>query len=237
MLPQDKQKKLGRLPSCSPPKSVVFCDQKYFLQNLLSSLPHTVCDGCFSSLYFLKDHPGVAVGHFGIGAPTTASKMEELITWGVSQFVTIGTAGSLQTKAKRGDLVLCEKAIRDEQISHNYLPTAKYIHAPRRMSTKLQMQMKKMNIPFHIGSTWTTDNLYKQTDEEVEQYRIEGVLTVEREAAALFAVAHCYQVDLAALFTISDPAKDLLWQPHFDDPQVQQGLKTALDVAVLATIQ
>lgn len=44
--------------------------------------------------------------------------------------------------------------------------------------------------------------------EEVAQYREEGVLTAEMEAAALFAVALKRTVSAAAIFTISDTLGD-----------------------------
>ncbi len=230
----ENRRQFGRLPSSLAPKTVIFCYQSHFFKSVLEKMPHKQCDGCFSKLHFLTNYPGVAIADFGAGAPIAAAKMEELIAWGVLQFISIGTAGSLQTKAKVGDVVICEKAIRDESTSQNYLPAAKYIHAPRRMTNKLQMQLKKADIPFHIGSTWTTDSLYKQTAEEIVLYQKENVLTVEMEAAALFAVAHFFQVDLGALFTISDSHFDLIWQPHHEDERIQKGLQALLQTALAA---
>lgn len=225
----------GRLPKSTAPKTVIFCYQNRFFKEILEEMPHQQCDGCFSKLFFLNDYPGVGIGDFGVGAPASALKMEELITWGVQQFISIGTAGSLQTKAGIGDIVVCEKAIRDETTSHHYLPPTKYIHAPRRMTNKLQLQLKKADVPFLIGSTWTTDSFYRQTAEEVSLYQREGVITVEMEAAALFAVAHFYQVDLGAMFTISDAHSDLVWQPRQEDERTAKGLRTLLKIALAAS--
>jgi uridine phosphorylase len=230
------RKQFGRLPTAPPPKTVIFCYQGRFLKSVLSRMPHQSCDGCFSKLHFLTDCPGVAIGDFGIGAPAIASKMEELIAWGVEQFISIGTAGTLQIKAGIGDIVLCEKAVRDEGTSSHYLPLAKYIHAPRRMTNKLLQELKKAELSHHIGSTWTTDGFYRQTKEEVQRYQKEGVITVEMEAAALFAVAHFYQVDLGALFTISDSHADLIWQPHLEEEKVNHGLNILLDIALNAAM-
>lgn len=231
----DHRRQFGRLPSTPPPKTVIFCYQGRFLKQILEEMAHRQCDGCFSKLYYLTDYPSVAIGDFGIGSPVIAAKMEELITWGVEQFISIGTAGSLQTKVGIGDIVICEKAIRDEGTSHHYLPPTKYIHAPRRMTNKLLNLLKKGSIPHHIGSTWTTDSFYRQTAEEVQHYQKEGVLTVEMEAAAMFAVAHFYQVDLGAMFTISDSHADLTWQPHLEDERPRQGLRALLKVALDAS--
>jgi uridine phosphorylase len=231
----EHRRQYGRLPASPAPKTVIFCYQGHFLNQALEKMPHKQCDGCFSKLFYLTEHPGVAIGDFGIGAPLVAAKMEEFIAWGVQQFISIGTAGSLQSKVGVGDLIICEKAIRDEGTSHHYLPPAKYIHAPRRMTNKLQNLLKKAILPYHMGSSWTTDSFYRQTAEEVQLFQKEGVLTVEMEAAALFAVAHFHQVDLGAMFVISDTHVNLVWQPHLEDDCLRQGLNSLLKIALEAS--
>ncbi len=231
----EHRRQYGRLPNSPAPKTVLFCYQGRFMNQALEKMPHQQCEGCFSKLFYLTDYPGVAIGDFGIGGPAMAAKMEEFIAWGVQQFISIGTAGSLQMKANIGDLIICEKAIRDEGTSHHYLPPTKYIHAPRRMTNTLQNLLKKASLPHHIGSTWTTDSFYRQTLEEIQFFQKEGVLTVEMEAAALFAVAHFHQVDLGAMFVISDTHASLEWQPHLEDERIRQGLTSLLNIALEAS--
>ncbi len=231
----EQKRRLARLPTTSAPKTVIFCNQNHFLKKTLDLMSYRQCDGCFSKLYYLTEYPEVAIANFGLGASVIALKMEELIAWGVEQFISMGTAGSLQTKAKIGSLVVCEKAIRGESTSQHYLPATKYIHAPRRMTNKLQLQLKKENIPFLIGSTWTIDRFQEQAAEEIALYQKEGVLTVESETAALFAVAHFYQVDLSAFFTISDAYSDLIWQSNLEEENIEKGLRTLLKIALAAS--
>lgn len=231
----EHRRQYGRFPSTPAPKTVIFCYHGRFLNQVLEEMAHRPCDGCFSKLYYLTDYPSVAIGDFGVGAPIVAAKMEEFISWGVQQFISIGTAGSLQKKVAIGDAILCDKAIRDEGTSHHYIPPTKYIHAPRRMTNKLQELLKSDNVPHHIGCSWTTDSFYRQTAEEVEHYQKEGVLSVEMEAAALFAVAHYHKVDLAAMFTISDTHAELEWQPHLEDERPRRGLHQLLKIALKAS--
>lgn len=231
----EHRRQYGRLPSSPAPKTVIFCYQGRFLNQALEKMPHQQCDGCFSKLFYLTEYPDVAIGDFGFGGPLIAAKMEEFIAWGVQQFISIGTAGSLQPKAGVGDLIICEKAIRDEGTSHHYLPPTKYIHAPRRMTNKLQTLLKKTTLPHHVGSTWTTDSFYRQTAEEVQLFQQEGVLSVEMEAATLFAVAHFHQIDLGAMFVISDTHANLVWQPHNEEDRTRQGLGSLLKIALEAS--
>ncbi len=118
-------KTVGRYPSKPAPHTFIFCYQGRFLETVLQNYRHETSDGCFSKVYFLSDYPGVAIADFGIGAPAVALKLELLIAWGVKRFVSIGTAGGLQKNIGIGDIIVCDRAIRDEGTSHHYLPYAK----------------------------------------------------------------------------------------------------------------
>ena len=71
---------------------------------------------------------------------------------------------------------------------------------------------------------------------EARHYQAEGVLCVEMEAAALFAVAQVRGLPLASAFVISDSLADLVWSPRFRDPAVQEGLVRLFQAAVTALL-
>ncbi len=60
----------------------------------------------------------------------------------------------------------------------------------------------------------------------------EGVLCVEMEAAALFAVAEVRGLRLTSALVISDSLADLVWSPRFHDPAVRDGLIGLYQAAV-----
>jgi uridine phosphorylase len=174
------------------------------------------------------------LGRFGIGAPAAAAALEELAALGTHTVASIGTAGSLQHSLKPGDLVLCEAAIRDEGVSHHYLPPGKLAGASAELTATLGASLTTMGVTYKAGTSWTIDAPYRETVAEARQYQAEGVLCVEMEAAALFAVASVRGVRLASAFAISDSLADLEWNPQFHGAEVQQGLVTLFDAAVAA---
>ena len=99
---------------------------------------------------------------------------------------------------------------------------------------KITNSLEKLGQKYTVGSSWTIDAPYRETVAEAVQYQKEGVLTVEMEAAALFAVASYRKIDLGAVFTISDSLADFKWSPEFHREETKEGLeilyKTALDV-------
>ena len=174
------------------------------------------------------------LGQFGIGAPAATAVLEQLAALGTSAVVSVGTAGSLQRDLEPGDLVLCEGAVRDEGVSHHYLPPARLAAAPAEMTATLGAALRESGLAFRPGVSWTIDTPYRETVAEARHYQAEGVLCVEMEAAALFAVAEVRGLRLASAFVISDSLAELVWNPRFHDPAVQAGLVGLYEAAVSA---
>jgi uridine phosphorylase len=175
---------------------------------------------------------GVVEG-FGFGAPGAAIVMEELATLGVRRFITLGLAGALPRDVGFGDVVLCTGAIRDEGVSHHYVPTARYAYPSAGLTDELRQVLVSEGGAFSEGPSWTLDAVYRETVEEALVYRDEGVVTVEMEAAALFTVAHARGVDVAAIFTVSDHLlAGTEWSAAHDKHVLTDGLARILDHAL-----
>ncbi len=210
-------KKIGKYPRFKPPDGVIFCYSNRLLKGAVKDFKGREVKWPGTSFYiFRKNKKRIGlVGNFGIGAPVAVALLEELIAFGVNNFISIGEAGTLQPNLNVGDIVLCTKALRDEGCSYHYLPPSKYAFPDKKLTSELEKTLKEMNIPFVKGPTWTIDTPYRETKAEVEKYKKEGVLTVEMEASALFAVGKVRKVKVASLFTISDHLGELSWEPKF----------------------
>jgi uridine phosphorylase len=64
----------------------------------------------------------VSVVGSGIGGPSTAIAVEELIALGARTFLRVGTCGSLQEHVKIGDTVISTAAVREEGTTRQYIP-------------------------------------------------------------------------------------------------------------------
>ena len=64
--------------------------------------------------------------------------------------------------------------------------------------------------------SWTTDAPYRETPEEIAHYRGKGVLTVEMEAGALFAVAHARSIRLASAVVLDAVIGEPISAPTMD---------------------
>jgi uridine phosphorylase len=179
------------------------------------------------------DRVGIA-GGFGIGAPAASVLLEGLVAAGVRHCVSVGTAGALQPDSAVGGFVLCTGAVRDEGVSHHYLPADVPARPSPALTERLAANLAARGVVVERGPTWTTDAPYRETVAELRHYQAEGVRSVEMEAAALFAVGRVRQVEVAAAFCYSDLLTGPVWEPHFGAPAVSAGLEHLLAAAIAA---
>jgi uridine phosphorylase len=218
------KKKQGRLPDEAPPKRVIFSYQHSFFERAVGERAGRFLTGTFRKVYCFKDHPGIAIAEFGVGAPGVVGKIEHLIAWGVKEFISIGTAGAIASDLNIGDLVGCDRALRDEGTSHHYLPPGRYSYPTDGGAFARKFA--------RVGTTWTLDAFFRHTREEIAAYRKEGILTVEMEASALFAVGKVRNVSVGSGFVVSDLLYGDEWEQEMYQPKVETGLDRLLELAL-----
>lgn len=167
----------------------------------------------------------------GVGAPAAALSMEGLVARGTRTVLSVGHAGALDPALGVGDLVVVDGALRDEGTSHHYLEPTDYVDADAEVVAALEAAIEGDGAPFRVGPTWTIDAPYRETRVEVERYRTEGILTVDMEAAAVFAVAAYRDVRAGAVFAVSDVLDVDGWEPAFDEtgPPLERLLRYAVE--------
>jgi uridine phosphorylase len=231
-------RKLGSISDAPPPSGVILGYQSSLARHVAETCSTHPAEGYFGDkLRYIDD--GWAGGgrialaaDFGVGSPAAAVMLEELIAWGVREFVSIGYAGSLRTDLSPGSLVLCTQAFRDEGTSWHYLAQDELSLPDPELSSRLEAALARAGLEFRSGPTWTTDAIYRETALEVLGFRDLGALVVEMEASALFAVASFRKVALASCFTVSDTLAELAWRPEFHAQTTKEGLQKLLRAAV-----
>jgi uridine phosphorylase len=226
----------GAVPKGRPPEGLIIAYHWNLMKYVVEHHRTRRVQGFFGEMFLLRetDNRVAIIGNFGIGAPGAVIHLEEFIEWGVPKFISVGTAGGLQKGMKIGDLVLCERAIRDEGCSHHYLRPSKYAYPSPALTDLVRQALLASRLKFMSGTSWTIDTPYRETLSEARHYRREGVLTVEMEAAALFAAGKYRKAQVASLFSVSDSLAELTWKPKFHLRRNQAGLEKIYRVAVEA---
>jgi uridine phosphorylase len=230
-----KERQLASLaPSCEIPTGAIVCYDAALWQWVTSLKGATECDGWLAGAYLLPRGGSyvLAMKAAGFGAPTAVMTLEELIASGVTRFVSLGAAGGLQEDLGIGDIIICDRAIRDEGTSHHYLPPDHFAHACPELTTSLVAALEGKGLPVRRGTSWTTDALYRETVEDLRRYRDAGTATVEMEAAALFAVGTYRGVSVSSIFTISDLVSENGWHQQYHSEDKRAGMKQIFDAAL-----
>jgi len=142
----------------------------------------------------------VTVCSTGIGGPSAAIAMEELIRCGTDTFLRLGTSGGIRTDVMSGDVVIANAAIRMEGTSKEYAPIEWPAVADFDVTCALAEAAKELKLPYHIGVVECKDSFYGQHSPEDSAVWYEltnkwdawcrmGCLASEMESAALFTVA------------------------------------------------
>src|SRR5262245_37866019 len=138
------------------------------------------------------------------GAPATVATLETAIALGARRVLFLGICGSLQPDLRIGDFVLADHAIREEGTSYHYLPA----EAPAEPSPALldlaAARLLDAGVPYRCGTIWTTDAPYRETHTKVRRLASQGVLGVEMETSAVYALARFRGVDALSFQVVSD---------------------------------
>ena len=146
----------------------------------------------------------VSVTSTGIGCPSAAIAVEELIAVGADTFIRVGTSGGMQPKVKPGDLAIVNGAIRDEGTSLHYLPMEFPAVADVDVVLAMREAAERLEQPYHIGVSQSKDSFYGQHAPERMPIAPElhdrwrawvqgGAICSEMEAAIIFILASIYR--------------------------------------------
>ncbi len=169
-----------------------------------------------SRLYFKASGNAPCLAGPFIGAPYAAMLLETLIARGVRKIVFMGWCGAVGHGVKIGDIVVPARAVVDEGTSAHYGAPGREISPPAdAMTVLIQQALEKHRLAFHTGCVWSTDAVYRETRQKVETHQHNGVLAVEMEVSALWAVARFRGVDVGAVLVVSDELATGSWKPGF----------------------
>ena len=230
----EERKKIGLHPSYPVPAGAIMCYDAGFWHWVCENPEYIECDGWLKGSYLVpfKDSRILVLKVPGFGAPTAVMTLEELIAFGIKKFINLGAAGGLQANMNIGDIVICDRAIRDEGTSHHYSPAEKYAFSCSELTENLCAAFERKGIQYRKGTSWTTDAPYRETIQELRRYCADGVATVEMEVSALFAVGAYRGVSVSSIFVISDILSEEDWNQGYHSAEKLEGLKKSFEVVL-----
>lgn len=143
----------------------------------------------------------VSVTSTGMGGPSAAIAVEELIHCGADTFIRIGTAGRMgSTRDADIDGVICAASVRDEGTTAQYVPPEFPAFADRRITASLAKSADELGYVFWEGVSRCKDSFYGQVDPDsmpdaenlrrrTSVWERAGAIADEMESAALFIIS------------------------------------------------
>jgi uridine phosphorylase len=193
--------------------------------------------GCACRLGSWED-AALTVAAPALGAPYAAMVLEKLIALGARRVLALGWCGSLTPQVRIGDLILPNKAIPGDGTSPHYCPEPGGIPPHPGLYDLLAASLRTAEVPWHAGPVWSTDAFYRETKGLVKSCQEQGILGIDLELAALFAVARFRGIAMAGLLVVSDELFTLTWQPARGSQPFrlarEKALQSVLEVAAHA---
>lgn len=162
----------------------------------------------------------VSVTSTGMGCPSAAIAVEELIKCGADTFIRVGTAGRVCDKAydETLDGVINTAAVRDEGTTIHYIPIEYPASADRHVVDALARAAKKLGYNFAEGITQSKDSFYGQHEPEAmpaegrlkerwEAWRRGNVMSSEMESAAIFVISSIRGCRASSIMAYTDMRK------------------------------
>jgi DeoD family purine-nucleoside phosphorylase len=133
----------------------------------------------------------------GMGGPSAAIVLTELVALGARRAIRVGTCGALSGELALGDLVVAEAALCGDGTSRS-LTGGERVRADAALTEALLESVPAAR----AGTVASVDLFYGGDDHGGDA--ADGAIAVEMEAAALFAVGAASSVAVACVLAVSD---------------------------------
>jgi DeoD family purine-nucleoside phosphorylase len=136
----------------------------------------------------------------GMGGPSAAIVLAELIELGARRFIRVGTCGALAPALALGDLVIATESFAEDGTS-TALGAGERVEPPGPLAAGLAQAAGERAA---AGPVVSADLFYDGEEGREQRWRERGALAVEMETATLFALAARRGVSAASLLAVSD---------------------------------
>ena len=147
----------------------------------------------------------ISVQTTGMGCPSAAIVVEELIQLDVNTLIRIGTCGGIGKNIKPLDIIAAVTASPFDGTTRTYLKGEP--HAPYATFEILNIACdvaKQMDINTYFGEVATVDVFYNPFPDYVPNLRSKGILAVEMETSLIYYLANRNNLQAASFLLVSD---------------------------------
>ncbi len=177
----------------------------------------------------------VSVTSTGIGCPSAAIAIEELIALGADTFIRVGTSGGIQPDTINGEVAIVSGAIRDEGTTLHYMPAEFPAVADLDVTLALRKAAQDLGQPYRVGISQSKDSFYGQhapkrmpvANRLLDRWKAwtdGGAICSEMEAAVLFVIGSIHRVRVGGVMMMAK------FEKRPETPEEIEEFAKALDI-------
>jgi DeoD family purine-nucleoside phosphorylase len=154
------------------------------------------------------DGEPLSIQSTGMGGPSAAIVLHELIALGAKRAIRVGTCGALDGELDLGDLLIADEAIAADGTSR-LLSGSERLAADAALLRALQSAAangaeRSETASLRVGTVVSTDLFYEPDDTRERGWRAAGAVAVEMESATLFSLGARAAIQVACVLAVSD---------------------------------
>lgn len=170
----------------------------------------------------------------GMGCPSAAIVIEELIQVGAKRIIRIGTCGGIAPHINALDYVVAVAAAPYDGTTATYLEGRP--HAPFATFSILDTAhdvAKRLGHHLHFGGVASVDVFYNPDPQYVPKLRAQGMLAVEMETSLIYYLANRSDLEAASFLLVSDVVgRGEEFTKFVTDDELRQGMEDLIKIVL-----
>jgi purine-nucleoside phosphorylase len=148
----------------------------------------------------------VSIMGSGMGMPSISIYAHELFDYyGVKQIIRLGTCGGLLADMQVGDLVMASTASTDSAMNRQRFGNWDYsASADFELLWRVYEKAQQRGLRIRTGNVFSSDWFYHPDENFIEKVQKMGILALDMESAALYALAHQHGRRALTILSVSD---------------------------------
>ncbi|MHA1231576.1 MAG: nucleoside phosphorylase [Candidatus Helarchaeota archaeon] len=196
--------------NCSPSKIsefVIMPVVKFVIKKFKSQLGNLKTYGLtYRGKY---DSKTISIVPTTMGAPAAAAVMEALNNTKAKYIFKVDYCGGLTQDIKLGDIIVADSAICGDGTSPHYDSNANIIEADAELLEKLTSFFDDNKIKYHKGPIYTTDAIFRETEELLNKARSMNAIGIDMETSILYLLGKIFNKKVISVNVVSDkPSPD-----------------------------
>ena len=216
-------------------ETIIMCGDplraKYIAEHFLVSVREvTNVRGILGFTGVYKSKPISIMGH-GMGGPSASIYFHELMVhYGVKNFIRVGSCGAISDDVALKDLIIAQGASTDSKMNrirfsdHDFAALANF-----ELLQACYQVIQSRPISYKVGNVFSSDLFYRPDEDFYGQMQKYGILGVEMEINALYALAAEHKCRALGICTVTD---HIILQQHLSSDERQTGLNDMVEMAL-----